>query len=164
MTRATGDDALAANACGQHKDLITPAAGGDDDRRHRQRRRDDGAKAILYEVTNSRGDVVKSLNSSVAHRATSSQNAQIIQQMLISTGRAGHGLGRPDRRVYRRQDRHRTQPGGDQGEPRLVRSLCAGRRPPPLAVAVVVENGGTGGKVAGPVAAQVLKAALGEDN
>lgn len=157
-----GDDALAWAACGQHKDLITPlqaammigAIANDGEMMEPK---------LLYEVTNSRGDVVKSLNSSVAHRAASSQNARIIQQMLISTVEQGTASAVQIDGYTVGGKTGTAQPGGDQGNHAWFVAYVADDAHP-LAIAVVVENGGTGGKVAGPVAARVLKTALGADN
>jgi peptidoglycan glycosyltransferase len=48
----------------------------------------------------------------------------------------------------------------DQGEPHAWFIGFAPAEDPQVAVAVIVEHGGTGGTVAAPLAAQVLEAAL----
>ena len=91
-------------------------------------------------------------------QATDPATAATVRDLMVQRGHRGYGQeGRHRRRAGRGQDRHR---GAGQGRAaRLVHRIRAGDDPR-VAVAVIVENGGTGGSVAAPLAAQVMRAAL----
>ena len=145
-----------------------PAAPGVDHRRDRERRLAERA-APGHEVRDAQGKVVREFGSTLYGRPISATTASAMQEMMVKRHR---GRDREQRVLQLRrhgsgQDGHGHERRGPAAQ-RLVHRVRPGRSGgrPTIAVTVIVLDGGdlgneaTGGQVAAPIAAEVIRAAL----
>ncbi|MHB0977502.1 MAG: peptidoglycan D,D-transpeptidase FtsI family protein [Candidatus Aquicultorales bacterium] len=116
------------------------------------------APTIIREVRNPEGAVVETFEPTVWKEAVSDKTAAAIKKMMVDA--VAKGTGRAAR-IDGVQVAGKT--GTAETESGRSHAWFIGFAPadkPEVAVAVIIENGGTGGKTAAPVARQVIKAAL----
>jgi peptidoglycan glycosyltransferase len=121
---------------------------------------------VAKEIRDSNDKLVKTIDPSPWMTATTPQVAAAVTQMMISVVQSGTGTGAqiPGVTVAGKTGTAQTVPGE---APHAWFVAFAPAEAPRYAVSVIVEHGGsagseaTGGKVAAPIAATMLRAALG---
>jgi peptidoglycan glycosyltransferase len=121
---------------------------------------------VAAEVRDANDKLVRRVGPSPWMTATTPQVAQVVTQMMIQVVKNGTGTGAQIPGVTVAGKTGTAQSGTNQS-PHAWFVAFAPAEAPRYAVAVIVEHGGnagseaTGGRVAAPIAAQMLKLALG---
>ena len=122
---------------------------------------------LIKEIVTSGGRVKKSLEPEALYNAISSENASIIKEYMV--GVVQDRIKSSWKNVFNGLDAAGKTGTADYklstGEDAVPHAWFIGFAPaddPQVAIAVIVENGGTGGTTAAAVAGKVLKAALGK--
>ncbi len=121
---------------------------------------------IIKEIRTSSGKTVRGLNTEVLYKAISPENAAIIKDYMM--GVVQDRIGSSWSNVFNGLNAAGKTGTADyeiNGEAQVPHSWFIGFAPadnPQVAIAVIVENGGTGSTLAAQVSGKVLKAALGQ--
>lgn len=118
------------------------------------------APRLILEVRSEEGLLQRSFPPTVWRRAVSEKTAKAITDLMVETVERGTGQAARIRGVEVAGKTGTAETEG--GKPHAWFIGFAPARNPKVAVAVVVEHGGIGGKVAAPIAKKVIEATLGD--
>ncbi|GAA3416083.1 penicillin-binding transpeptidase domain-containing protein [Streptosporangium vulgare] len=115
----------------------------------------------MDEVSLADGTVIDVTEPSPYRRALGAEEAERLTEMMVAvTGRGGAGVAAAVREV-RVAGKTGTAENAVRGEEHAVFTGFAPAVSPRIAVGVLVEGGGPGGRVAAPIARAVIEAFLG---
>ncbi|MGA7672533.1 MAG: penicillin-binding transpeptidase domain-containing protein [Nitrolancea sp.] len=114
---------------------------------------------MVDKITDQSGNTLSSTSASVWRRAIESSTADQMEQMMISSVQNGYASPAQIPGYVVGGKTGTAEVGGDK-QPNAWFIGFAGKDKPQYVVAVVVENGGEGGKVALPIGQQMLQAAV----
>ena len=113
---------------------------------------------MVSEITDMTGKPIKSFKPKAGEKIISKENAEIIKSMMIDVVETGTGR---NARISGSKAAGKT--GTAENPQGKAHSWFIGFAPaedPQIAIAVIVENGGSGGSNAAPIAGKVMKKAL----
>jgi peptidoglycan glycosyltransferase len=114
---------------------------------------------IVSKVSDYHGSVLKEIKPEVWLRPISSETAAVLRRLMVEVVTSGTGTGAALSGVQVAGKTGTAEVAN--GEPHAWFTAFAPADAPQVVVAVLVENAGTGGGVAAPIARQVIAAALG---
>lgn len=117
---------------------------------------------LIYSVVGRSGRIQKSIEPSIFSTAMTSENARVIKDMMVRVVSEGTGSSANVGRISIGGKTGTAEVKATKESESLPHAWFIGFAPvedPTLAIAVVVENSGTGGKVAAPIAGKALKRA-----
>ncbi len=114
---------------------------------------------VVQEVTTAKGTVLRRADPSVWAQPISSATAATLQALMVQVVKSGTGTGAALSGVQVAGKTGTAEVADAESHAWFVGFAPAGD--PTIVVAVIVENAGTGGSIAAPVARKVIAAALG---
>ncbi|MFA7573540.1 MAG: penicillin-binding transpeptidase domain-containing protein, partial [Lutispora sp.] len=113
---------------------------------------------IVSEITNMDEKLIKSFKAKTGEKIINKDKAEIIKDMMVDVIQSGTGKSARIRGVSVAGKTGTAE--NPHGKPHSWFIGFAPSENPQIAIAVIVENGGSGGSIAAPIANKVMKKAL----
>jgi len=113
---------------------------------------------LVSEITDMSGEIIKSFKSAKSEKIIDSDKAKSIKDMMIYTVKSGTGTKAKISGINVAGKTGTAE--NPHGKPHSWFIGFAPAEDPQIAIAVIIENGGSGGNVAAPIAGKVIKKAI----
>jgi peptidoglycan glycosyltransferase len=114
---------------------------------------------VVSSISDSDGNIIKTYKAKQLSTVMDEKTAEIIKDMMVGVVKSGTGTRAKVNKVIVAGKTGTAEVGSDQRSHAWFVGFAPADKPR-VAIAVMIENGGSGGSVAAPIASKVLRKAL----